>query len=78
MLLQQEGISRLDLLNHLSHGVAKQSGAFLVQAEVSRDLWNGLVRYRGAREIELGREYPMSEAVKALLARALGLEPPAE
>ena len=55
-----------------------KSGAFLVQAEVSRDIWNALVRYRGERKVELGREYSMSEALNVLLAKALGLEPPSE
>jgi ATP-dependent Clp protease ATP-binding subunit ClpA len=77
-LLQQEGITRLDLLNYLNPVMLKQSGAFLVQAEVSREIWNALVRYRGGREVELGREYSMSEALNALLAEALGLGPPAE
>jgi ATP-dependent Clp protease ATP-binding subunit ClpA len=84
-LLQQEGITRLDLLNHLNAEIPKQGSAVPVegaavpvQAEVSRDIWNALVRYRGEREIELGREYSMSEAVNGLLAKALGLEPPTE
>src|SRR5262249_42865987 len=55
-LLQQEGITRLDLLNYLNPAIPKQSIPFLVQGEVSRDIWNALVRYRGEREIELGRE----------------------
>jgi hypothetical protein len=49
-----------------------------LQADVSRDIWNALVRYRGDQEIQLGREYSMSEALNALLAEALGLVPPAE
>jgi ATP-dependent Clp protease ATP-binding subunit ClpA len=77
-LLQQEGITRLDLLNHLSHGISKQSGPFLVQGEVSRDIWTALVRYRGEREVELGREVSIREALNALLAKALGLVPPSE
>jgi Clp amino terminal domain, pathogenicity island component len=77
-LLQQEGITRLDLLNYLSAGIPKQGAAFLVQGEVSRDIWNAFVRYRGEQEIQLGREYSMSEALNALLGKALGLEPPPE
>ena len=77
-LLQQEGITRVDLLNHRNHGITKESGAFLVQAEVSRDIWNALGRYRGERELELGREYSMREALNALLTQALGLVPPPE
>jgi len=77
-LLQQEGITRLDLLNHLNPRIPKQSGAFLVQGEVTKDIWNALVRYRGEREVELGREVSMSEALNALLAKALGLGPAPE
>jgi len=57
-------------------GIPKQS--VTLQADVSRDIWNALVRYRGDQEIQLGREYSMSEALNALLAEALGLVPPAE
>jgi ATP-dependent Clp protease ATP-binding subunit ClpA len=72
-LLQQEGMTRLDLLNYLSTDVPKQGVAFLVQGEVTRDIWTALVRYRSEREVELGREYSMSEALNVLLAKALGL-----
>jgi ATP-dependent Clp protease ATP-binding subunit ClpA len=77
-LLQQEGLTRLNLLNYLSAVIPKPSGPFLVQAEVSKEVWNALVRYRGDQEIQLGREYSMSEAVTALLAEALGLVPPSD
>jgi len=83
-LLQQEGITQLDLLNYLNpaaakavrseNAIPKQSVPFLVQGEVSKDIWNALVRYRGEREVALGREYSMQEALNALLGKALGLE----
>jgi ATP-dependent Clp protease ATP-binding subunit ClpA len=76
VFLQQEGMTRLDLLNYLSTDIPKQTVPFLVQGEVSRDIWNALVRYRGEREVELAREVSMSEALNALLAKALGLGPP--
>jgi ATP-dependent Clp protease ATP-binding subunit ClpA len=72
-LLQQEGLTRLNLLTFLNPVISKQSIPFLVQAEVSRDIWNALVRYKGEQELQLGREYSMSEAVNALLAQALGV-----
>jgi len=77
-LLQQEGITRLDLLNYLNLDIPKQGVPFLVQGEVSKDIWTAFVRYRGEREVELGREYSMREALNALLAKALGLGPPSE
>jgi ATP-dependent Clp protease ATP-binding subunit ClpA len=75
-LLQQEGLTRQDLLNPPSGGLPKHGAPFVIQAEVSRDIWSALVRYRGEREVELGREVSMREAVNALLAQALGLGPP--
>jgi ATP-dependent Clp protease ATP-binding subunit ClpA len=77
-LLQQEGLTRLNLLSFLNPVTPNQNIPFLVQAEVSRDIWNALVHYRGEQEIHLGREYSMTEAVNGLLAKALGLGPPAE
>jgi ATP-dependent Clp protease ATP-binding subunit ClpA len=77
-LLQQEGLKSQDLLTHLSGGLPKQGAAFRVEADVTPDIWTALVRYRGEREIELGREVSMREAVNVLLAQALGLEPPTE
>jgi ATP-dependent Clp protease ATP-binding subunit ClpA len=77
-LLQQEGLTRLNLLSFLNRVNPKLSIPFLVQGDVSREVWNALVQYRGEQELQLGREYSMTEAVNALLAKALGLVPPPE
>jgi len=75
-LLQQEGTTRLALLGQLAPTGPEQGVPFLVQGEVSREVWNALARYRGEQEVELGREYSMGEALNALLGKALGLPPP--
>ena len=74
----RSGASRIPDAGAPAALIPKQSGAILVQAEVSRDFWNALVRYRGEQEIQLGREYSMSEALTALLGKALGIVPPPE
>jgi ATP-dependent Clp protease ATP-binding subunit ClpA len=80
-VLQQEGITRADLLSYLSHGagadaLGAEGSGVMTQARLSPDVWEALGHYRDERARQLERNVAIGEALNEILRKVLGLPSP--